>query len=135
MRRRNAIFGGELSGHYYFRDNFFADSGAIAFMELINVLSIARRPLSEMLQPLRRYFATGEINFEVENKDEKMRRLAEVFKDGKVSKLDGVTVEYDDWWFNVRASNTEPKLRLNLEAASQELMEQSKKRVVDVILE
>jgi len=135
MRRRNAVFGGELSGHYYFRDNFFADSGAIAFMELINVLSAARRPLSELLQPLRRYFATGEINFEVENKDEKMRRLADVFKDGKVSKLDGVTVEYDDWWFNVRASNTEPKLRLNLEAANQELMEQSKKRVMDVILE
>lgn len=135
MRRRNAIFGGELSGHYYFRDNHFADSGSIAFMEVISILSAARKTFSEILNPLRRYWATGEINFEVEDKTEAMNRLAERFADGRVSRLDGVTVEYDNWWFNVRPSNTEPKLRLNLEADTEELMLEGKEKVTAVIAE
>ena len=135
MRRHNAVFGGELSGHYYFRDNFFADSGAIAFMEVVSILSSSRSSFSELLAPLRRYFATGEINYEVEDKEQAMNRLAEAFKDGRVSRLDGITVEYDDWWFNVRPSNTEPALRLNLEANTEELMEEGKRRVEAVIME
>lgn len=135
MRRHNAVFGGELSGHYYFRENFFADSGAIAFMEVISILSASRSSFSELLAPLRRYWATGEVNYEVEDKEKAMNRLAEAFKDGKVSNMDGITAEYDDWWFNVRPSNTEPALRLNLEADTEELMAESKRRVEEVIME
>jgi phosphomannomutase len=133
MREKDAVFGGELSGHFYFRDHYYADSGVIAFIETLNVLSARRQPFSELLKPLRRYFATGEINFEVADKDEKMRRLKEIFADGKIGLLDGVTVEYEDWWFNARPSNTEPLLRLNLEATSRELMERGLKKVREVI--
>ena len=135
MRRRNAVFGGELSGHFYFRENYFADSGAIAFMELLTILSASRKSMSELLRPLKRYHATGEINFEVEDKEAAMERIAHAFNDGRISRLDGVTVEYDDWWLNVRPSNTEPKLRLNLEANTRELMEEGRRRVTAVILE
>ena len=135
MRKRDAIMGGELSGHYYWRANFYADSGAIAFVEILNAMSAAGRPLSELLSPLRRYHSTGEINFDVENKESAMERLAHAFSDGEISRLDGVTIEYRDWWFNVRPSNTEPKLRLNLEATSHELMEEARRRVTKVIVE
>jgi len=133
LRNTGAVFGGELSGHYYFRENFCADSGAIAFMKILNLLSAEGAKLSELLKPLQRYCATGEINFEVEDKDEKIRELAEVFSDGKVDFLDGVTVEYDDWWFNVRKSNTEPLLRLNLEAKTPELLEKEKARLFSLL--
>lgn len=133
MRQRNAIFGGELAGHFYWRDNYFADSGFITMIMLLNLLSAEHRPFSEVLKPLRRYSATGEINFEVADKDAKLAQLAAAFKDGRADNLDGLTVEYDDWWFNVRPSNTEPMLRLNLEAKTPELMEAKKKLVVDIL--
>ena len=133
MRRHGCVFGGELSGHYYFRDNFYADSGMIALVKLLNVLSAEDRPFSEIIRPLQRYFATGEINFEVEDKDGKMAELGEVFSDGEVSHLDGISVKYEDWWFNVRKSNTEPVLRLNLEAKKRELMEEKKAAVIKAI--
>jgi len=133
MRQRNAVFGGELSGHFYWRENFYADSGVITMIEVLNTISQERKPLSELLKPLRRYCATGEINFDVEDKAAKLMERARAFKDGRQDTMDGLTVEYDDWWFNVRPSNTEPKLRLNLEAATPELMEAKKAAVVRII--
>lgn len=122
LAETKAVFGGELSGHFYFRDNFFADSGAIAFARLLSVLSAQDKPLSELMRPLQRYSHSGEINFHVEEKDAMIRDIAEAYKTGKVDYLDGITVELDRWWFNVRKSNTEPMLRLNLEAQTPELL-------------
>ena len=118
------VFGGELSGHFYFRDNFYADSGAIAFAKLLSVISEHNGPLSTLINPLKRYTQSGEVNFQVEDKDGKIRELADVYKGGQIDYLDGLTVDFKDWWFNVRKSNTEPLLRLNLEANSPPLMEQ-----------
>jgi phosphomannomutase len=118
LAESKAVFGGELSGHFYFRDNFFADSGAIAFARLLSVLSAQQKPLSALMAPLVRYAQSGEINFHVEDKDAKIREIAEAYKKGQTDYLDGVTIDLGDWWFNVRKSNTEPLLRLNLEAAN-----------------
>jgi phosphomannomutase len=133
MRKHNALMGGELSGHFYWRDNFFADSGMITMIQALNIISDRDKPLSELLKPLQRYAATGEINFDVEDKSGTIERLAESFEDGDQDRLDGLTVAYEDWWFNVRPSNTEPKLRLNLEAATPDLMAEKKTAVEAVI--
>lgn len=122
LAETNAVFGGELSGHFYFRDNFNADSGAIAFACTLSVLSKQDKPLSQLVGPLHKYFQSGELNFQVEDKDGKIRELAEAHKKGKIDYLDGITIELGDWWFNVRKSNTEPLLRLNLEANSEALL-------------
>ncbi len=120
MRRLKAPFGLELSGHFYFRDNFYADSGAIAMMCMLNLLSRERKPFSEIARPLRRYSTTGEVNYEVPDKDAKIEEIAKTFRDGRQTRIDGITVDYDDWWFNVRKSNTEPLLRLTLEGNTPE---------------
>ncbi len=133
MRKHGCALGGELSGHYYFRDNYYADSGMIALVKILNVLSGEDKPFSEIIKPLKRYHATGEINFEVEDKDGKMKELEEIFSDGETSHLDGISVKYKDWWFNVRKSNTEPVLRLNLEAKTPDLMEEKKAAVIKAI--
>lgn len=119
----HGIFGGELSGHFYFKDNWYCDSGMLAFVHVINILAEAGRPLSELMAPMRKYAASGERNFETENKDAVVKELARVFSDARIDFLDGITVQYEDWWFNVRPSNTEPLLRLNLEADTADLME------------
>ena len=111
----NAVFGGELSGHFYFRDNFNCDSGAIAFATMMTVISAQNKPLSELVAPLKRYTHSGEINFEVEDKQAKMDEIKSAFSDAEIDMLDGVTCQYPDWWCNVRPSNTEPLLRLSLE--------------------
>ncbi len=113
----HAVFGGELSGHFYFRENYNADSGAIVFAVVSSILSAGEATLGECIAPLRRYAASGEINFEVADKAATMKAVTERFADAEIDHLDGVTITYPDWWCNVRASNTEPKLRLNLEAA------------------
>ncbi len=133
LREKNAVFGGELSGHYYFRDNYYSDSGMIAFLTVLDILSTKRIPFSNIVAPFKRYYSTGEINFEVEDKDAKIDEIAKKFSDGEVNYLDGVTVEYSDWWFNVRKSNTEPLLRLNLEGKTQEIMEKGKKLLIGII--
>jgi phosphomannomutase len=133
MRRENAVFGGEFSGHYYFRENFNADSAMIAVIKVLNVLSKDERTFSKALAPLRKYFMTGETNFEVEDKDARILELAEAFKDGEIDFVDGVTVQYPDWWFNVRKSNTEPLLRLNLEGMTQSAFEAGKRRVLALL--
>jgi len=124
MRDSHAIFGGELSGHFYYRDNFCTDSGVITLVHILNIVSDADMPLSELVAPLRRYCSSGEINFKVDDKQAKMNELAARYSDGEVDYLDGVTIRYKDWWFNCRPSNTEPLLRLNVEAKNKELFEE-----------
>ncbi len=116
MADTKAVFGGELSGHIYFRDYYFADSAAVAFARMLSVISAQDKSLGNLMKPFYRYSQSGEINFEVEDKDAKIREIAEIYKKAKVDYLDGITVDLGDWWFNVRKSNTEPLLRLNLEA-------------------
>ncbi|HEX4054796.1 MAG TPA: phosphomannomutase/phosphoglucomutase [Tepidisphaeraceae bacterium] len=124
LAETKAVFGGELSGHFYFRDNFYADSGAIAFARVLSVLSAQSKPLSDLVAPLHRYSQTGEVNFQIEDKDGKIRELAEAYQKGQVDYLDGITADFGDWWFNVRKSNTEPLLRMTLEAKTPQLLEQ-----------
>jgi phosphomannomutase len=135
MREEGALFGGEVSGHYYFRDFYQADSGVIPFLLMLELVSRRGNPLSEILRPYReRYFLTGELNTPVADVALKLHELKERFADsGKVSHLDGISIEADDWHMNVRPSNTEPLLRLNLEARSQELMERKRDEVLTVI--
>ncbi len=134
LREKDAPMAGELSGHYYFRDTYYSDSGDFAMLMVLKVLSREKAPLSELIRPLRRYRATGEINFEVEDKDAKIQELSEAFKDAEVYFLDGVSIRYDDWWCNVRKSNTEPLLRLNLEAKTESLRDEARRRVEEIIL-
>jgi phosphomannomutase len=134
MREEGAVFGGEVSAHYYFRDFSQADAGVIPFLLLLELISQRGEKLSEILRPYReRYFLTGEINTPVADVEAKLRELEERYSDARISHLDGVSVEYDDWHFNVRPSNTEPLLRLNLEALSREQMEAKRDEVVGVI--
>lgn len=123
MRNHNAVFGGEVSGHYYFRDHYFADSGMVAFAKVLDLLGKKSTSLEEMAAPLRRLHATGEVNFHIEDKEEMMNRMEKLFHDGQKDRLDGITIAYPDWWFNLRPSNTEPLLRLNLEANTKEKLE------------
>ncbi len=123
MAETGAAFGGEHSGHYYFRDNFRADSGMIASMFVLEALASEGKPLSEVLAPYRKYWNSGERNSEVADPTAKLKELAEAYADGKIDWLDGLTVDYPDWWFNARPSNTEPLLRLNVEATTAELGE------------
>ena len=118
----HGVFGGELSGHFYFRDNYNCDSGAIVLATVASIISAQGRTLGELIEPLDRYSHSGEINFEVSDKDAKMKEIAEAFKDAEVDWMDGVTCAYEQWWCNVRPSNTEPLLRLSLEAVTEEMM-------------
>lgn len=133
MRAEGAVFASELSGHYYFRENLCCESSALAALMVANVLSRSGRTLSELIAPLQRYYASGEINSTVEDADAVYRRLRERFPDGRAFELDGLSIEYDDWWFNVRPSNTEPLVRLNLEARTRELMEERRDEVLAII--
>ena len=114
------VFGGELAGHYYFRDTYHADNALLAVVEILNLLRRKGCTMSEAVAPLLRYAKSPEINFVVEDKVGMIRQLAERYPDGEIDYLDGITVQYPDWWFNVRPSNTEPYLRLVLEAATDE---------------
>jgi phosphomannomutase len=132
MREEGAAFGGEVSGHYYFRDFYQADSGVIPFLLMLELISKRGRKLSELLRPYReRYFLTGELNVPVSDVAVRLQEIKERFSsEGKVSHLDGISVEAEDWHFNVRPSNTEPLLRLNLEALSESLMEEKRDEVL-----
>ena len=135
MREHEAAFGGEVSGHYYFRDFWCADSGTIPALLVLELLSLGGKSLAELVAGYReRYFISGEINSEVEDQEAKMRELAERYADGEVSGLDGVSVDYPEWHFNVRPSNTEPLLRLNLESlVSEEDMAEKRDEVLELI--
>jgi phosphomannomutase len=135
MRKEGAAFGGEVSGHYYFREFYCADSGTIPALLVLELLSKKGRRMSELLADFRsRYFISGEINSEVADPEGKMREIEERYGDGEITHLDGVSVDYSDWHFNVRPSNTEPLLRLNLESlVSAEHMEQKRDEVLALI--
>lgn len=137
MREEGAIFGGEVTGHYYFRDYFFADNGFIPALLILELMSIKGQTLRELLAPLReKYFISGEINTKLSDMSlipAKLDALSAKYQDGKVYALDGTSVEYPDWHFNVRASNTEPMLRLNLEATTQAMMEEKRDEVLALI--
>lgn len=131
MRKHDAVFGGELSGHYYFRDHYFADSGMLAFAKVLDLMGKRGASLEKLIAPLRRFHATGELNFHIEDKEEMMNRMSELFADGKQDRMDGITIAYPDWWFNLRPSNTEPLLRLNLEAVTAEKLEAIRERLFE----
>jgi phosphomannomutase len=137
MREEDAVFGGEVTGHYYFKDNFYADNGFIPALLILELMSRKGQSLRDLLAPLReRYFISGEINTKVASMavvPEKLDRLAREYAQGNVYRLDGISVEFDDWHFNVRASNTEPLLRLNLEGTTPEIMERRRDEVLDII--
>src|SRR4051794_12711744 len=135
MRKDGAAFGGEVSGHYYFRDFYCADSGTLPALLILELLSVKGKRMSELLAPYREnYFISGEINSEVHDQDAKMKEIEERYSDAKIDGLDGVSVDYEDWHFNVRPSNTEPLLRLNLESlVSPDHMEQKRDEVLELI--
>ncbi len=134
MREADAAFAGELSGHYYFKDNFFTESSALAALYVANLLAETGKPLSELIRPIRRYFASGEINSEVKDSAAVFKRLRETYAGkGRVFELDGLSVEFADWWFNVRASNTEPLIRLNLEAKTEAQMQAHRDELLALI--
>lgn len=129
----DGIMGGEVSGHYSFRDNFYFDSGFIAFLILLRVISDSEDKVSEIVRELSPYAKGPEINFEIKDKEATLKKIREKFSDGKQDYSDGVTVRYDDWWFNVRPSQTEPLLRLTIEADNEQLLEQKKKELTSLI--
>ena len=136
MRENGALFAGELSGHYYFKENYTAESSSMAILALVNIVSRSDKPLSELVAPLRKYWQSGEINSEVECDPRSiLAKLKDMFSggEGRVFELDGVSVEFADWWFNVRCSNTEPLVRLNLEAKTKALMEEKRDEILAVI--
>lgn len=134
MREADALFAGELSGHFYFKDNFFTESSALAALYVANLLSQSSQPLSELMKPIRRYHASGEINSEVHDTKAVLQRLRENYASkGKVIELDGFSVEFADWWFNVRSSNTEPLIRLNLEAKTADQMKKHRDEILALI--
>ena len=134
MRRKKAAFAGELSGHYYFRDNYYSESQATVIVLLCNILEEQDKTLEEMIRPLRKYANTGEINRPMNmDKDELIQILREEYKDGKQIFLDGISVDYENWWLNVRPSNTEPKMRIFLEAQNEALLEVKKQELLGLI--
>ena len=137
MRQEDGIFAGEVTGHYYFRDFYYADNGFIPALLILELMSKKNQPLRELLAPYReRYFISGEINTKLGSMSEVPAKLAAIearYKDADIARMDGVSVDYPDWHFNVRASNTEPLLRLNLEAATPELMEKRRDEVLQLI--
>jgi phosphomannomutase len=137
MRETNAVFGGEVTGHYYFRDNFYADNGFIPALLILELMSKKGQSLRDLLEPLRsRYFISGEINTKLASLDAVPAKLAQIaarYADGHQYTLDGLSVEYPDWHFNVRPSNTEPLLRLNLEATTAAVMASRRDELIALI--
>jgi phosphomannomutase len=130
LRDLDGIFGGELAGHYYFRENYFCDSGMIAAFIVLSVLSRAGKPLSELIRAVSRYSFSGELNFKVENAAEIMEKIRADYAEGSLNEIDGIRVDYPTWWFNLRRSNTEPLLRLVLEGTTAEEMREKKEELL-----
>jgi phosphomannomutase len=133
MRETNALFAGELSGHYYHRDMGFTDNAIFTMIQMLNFLSLKRTPLSHLIRPLQKYYATGEINIRVQDKEAVFAALEATYKDARKDHLDGLSIDYDSWWFNLRASNTEPLIRLNLEANDAATRAEKKKEILEII--
>ncbi len=140
MRAENAIFGGEHSGHFYFRENFYADSGLIALLHVLELMSVENKPVSELVKPFTSRFQSGEINTKMPSRESVLAKIAEIqrvfaAKGAQTDDLDGATVSFPDWWFNVRGSNTEPLLRLNVEGDTRALMERGRDEALAIIRE
>jgi len=133
MRRRNSLCGGELSGHYYFQDSHYTESTDLALFTILRMMEARRATLAEIWRPLARYPQSGEINSRVLSVEDTLARVRRRFADARLSEIDGLTVEYDSWWFNLRPSNTEPLLRLNLEASGRDQMEEMRDLVLSVV--
>ncbi len=136
MRKNNAAFGGEHSGHFYFRDNYFADSGIIAMLTVAELVGRQEEPISRLLEPIDPYVRSGEINSEVDDQQEVVERVEEYYAERdnpEIDHLDGLTVDYGDWWFNLRPSNTEPLLRLNVEAEDRATMQTKRDELLSLI--
>ncbi len=133
MRRENAVFGGELAGHYYFRDNFFADSAILTMIKFLEIMTKSGKKASDIIASIECYVTTGEINIEVEDKDAIIQKITDEFSDGTQDFLDGITCDYEDWWFNVRKSNTEPLLRVVIEARDEQTLQTAKARILALI--
>jgi phosphomannomutase len=137
MRQEDGIFAGEVTGHYYFKDFYYADNGFIPALLILELMSKKNQPLRDLLAPYRdRYFISGEINTKLASMDEVPKKLAAIeshYGDAEIAWMDGISVDYPDWHFNVRGSNTEPLLRLNLEAATPALMEKRRDEVLQII--
>lgn len=135
MKKHNAVFGGEHSGHFYFRNNWFADSGLIALLVCLELISEEDKLLSALIRSIDPYFRTGEINSRVDDIPKKLKEIEKHYSFGKIDRLDGITADFGDWWFNVRPSNTEPLLRLNIEADTKEKLEKKKQELLKLIRE
>ncbi len=134
MRRENAVFGGEMSAHYYFRDNFYCDNGQIPALLILEYLSTSGLKLSEIAKPYRdNYHISGEINNPVKDVATTIAEIEAKYSDGQISKIDGLSVEYEDWRFNVRPSNTEPIVRLNVESKKAELCQEKTAEILEII--
>jgi phosphomannomutase len=135
MREQNAIFGGEHSGHFYFRDNWYADSGLIAFLIVLELVSESGKPVSELVAAIDKRFRSGEINSTVADQQAKITQIEQHYRDlgADIDHLDGITISFPTWWANVRASNTEPLLRLNVEADTREELEDKRDEVLQLI--
>jgi phosphomannomutase len=133
MREENALFAGELSGHYYYRDMGFTDNALFTMIQMLNFLSLKKMPLADLMHPLRTYYATEEINIKVKDKNAVFAALEANYTDAQQDHLDGLSIEYDTWWFNLRTSNTEPLMRLNLEANDSTTQEEKRKEVLNII--
>jgi phosphomannomutase len=133
LRETKGIVGGELAGHYYFREFYFCDSGIMAALIVLDVLARSGKRLSELLAGIRRYFFSGEINFTVPNGPQIVEKVREDYKDGKLTDIDGIRLDFPSWWFNLRVSNTEPLLRLAVETVSQQDLEPRKNELIEKI--
>ncbi|MBN1756646.1 phosphomannomutase/phosphoglucomutase [bacterium] len=135
MREENAIFGGEHSGHFYFRDNWYADSGLIALMVALELLSLEDKPLSELIRGINPYFQSGEINSRVDDREQTLNKVREYYESRGYSAdtMDGITFDLGEWWFNLRPSNTEPVVRLNIEANSREILQKQQDELLKLI--
>jgi len=133
MIKNDGILGGELSGHYMLRESFYLDSGFVVFLMLLQIFSQSDQKISDQIKKLSLYFKSSELSFKVEDKEKTIKKFRELFSDGKQDEMDGLTVEYKDWWFNVRPSNTEPLLRLTIEANTKKLLESKIKKLTSLI--
>jgi len=135
MKKENALFGGEVSGHYYFRDFYFCECPDLVLLKVLEISKKEKKTLRELIKPFKKYYSTGELNFKVKNKDKKIEEVTQFFKNVKKSFLDGLTCELGNWWFNLRPSHTEEVLRLTMEADTKEVLDQEKKKLIKLIKE
>ncbi|MBM3258076.1 MAG: phosphomannomutase/phosphoglucomutase, partial [Candidatus Nealsonbacteria bacterium] len=133
MRKEKILFAGEFSGHFYHKKHYFSESPLFVFFKIMEIILKEKTPLSKLIKPFKKYYHSGEMNFEVKNKEAKIRQLKSRYSGGKILKLDGLRIDFKDWWFLVRPSNTEPVLRLIIEAKTKKLMEKKKKELVSLV--